>query len=85
MNASQRLKQREQLAFVPRIDVTDEGRRCFAHFSLKAILNELARSYWWPMTVYKLRGGTPIDQVGAISDAAAGNRWLAIRASFRVI
>ena len=71
---------------MPKIDVTDEGIVEATPLEVyQAILNELSGvTHWWPMTVYKLRGDIPIDHEGAISDAAAGNRLVTIRASFKV-
>lgn len=71
---------------MPKIDVTDEGIvDAPPKVVYRAILNELAGvTHWWPHTVYKLRGETPIDHEGAISDATAGNRLVTIRASFKV-
>ncbi len=71
---------------MPKIDVTDEGIVGAPPVVVyEAILNELAGvTHWWSMTVYKLRGDTPIDHEGAISEATAGNRVVTIRASFKV-
>ncbi len=71
---------------MPRIDVTDEGFvDAQPMIVYKAILDEFAGvTHWWPMVVYKLRGNIPIDHEGAISDAVAGNRWVNVRASFKV-
>jgi hypothetical protein len=71
---------------MPRIDVNDEGVIDASPMVVyKAVLNELSGiTHWWPMIVYKLRGDIPIDHVGAISDAAAHNRGVTLRASFKV-
>ncbi len=85
-NARETCKWKGNSGFMPKIDVTDEGVIDAQPLVVyKAILNEYAGiTHWWPMTVYKLRGDVPIDHVGAISDAAAGNRWVTVRASFKV-